>query len=118
MTVIGPELANKSHDHHVLATSYKDAAVARGCENEAILTVVNVDIGSDIEHEVKPSFAVVDIELFPFERVHHLDFELVFFVLELEIIGVEILFKRFAGQDIVLWFGLWLLFLRLLLFHY
>ena len=89
MAVVSSKLADHTNDNHVLATSHKDTAFTWGSENYAVLAVINVDIGSHVKDKVKASFAVVDIELLPFERIDKLYFELVFFVFEKEVFRIE-----------------------------
>ena len=66
MAIVSPELTNDTNYDHILTTPDKNAAFAWGCKNDAILTIINVDISCDIEDEVKTSFAVINVELLSF----------------------------------------------------
>ena len=66
MAIVSSELTDNANYNHILATPYKNTAFAWSCENDTILTIINVDISGNIENEVKTSFAIINIELLPF----------------------------------------------------
>lgn len=65
MAVVKSKLSSGGDDDHIAATSHEDTAFTWGSEYEAILAVVEVNIGSHVKDEVLPSFTFVYIELLP-----------------------------------------------------
>jgi len=63
VAVVGSELTSNSNNDHIFAASNKDTTLTRTCKNEAILTIVNVNIGSVIKNKVCTIFTIIDIEL-------------------------------------------------------
>lgn len=57
VTIVGSELPCGANYDHVLAVPHKDTTFHGGCINEAVLAVVNVNIGSNVKHKVFPVFA-------------------------------------------------------------
>ena len=67
VAVVDSELTSDSHNNHIFATPHEDAAFHGSGEDEAVFTVIDIDIGSHIEDEVETILAPIDIELLPFQ---------------------------------------------------
>lgn len=52
MTFIGSELLCNCHHRYVFTVSHEDSGLARSHEDEAVLGVIDIKIGSDIEDKV------------------------------------------------------------------
>ena len=67
MALICSKLTSDSNNSEFLAIPDKNSALARRQKDKAVLAVVNIHIGSDIENKVKGIFAIVDIVLLLFD---------------------------------------------------
>lgn len=75
MALIRPELFSGCDQGDSFAISNEDGAFAGRYEDGAVLAVVDVEIGGDVEDEVCAMPASVDVVLLLFNRVHCLHLE-------------------------------------------
>lgn len=63
MTLISPKLLGSCYQNHSFAIPNEDGALA-GCDKDgAVLTVINVEVSSDVEDEEVTVFAILNIVL-------------------------------------------------------
>ena len=116
MPIVQSKLPCNPNKNHILATSNKDTTFTRSSKHKAILTIINVDIGSDIKDKVERSLTVFNIELLSFKRINNFNFELILLIFEIEVFRIEFLFLWFCWQDVVFRFWLFHLLFFLLWF--
>lgn len=104
MYLIGPELLGGSHNNQIFAVPDEDSTLAGRDEDEAILGIIDVEVGSDIEDEVEAVLAVIDIELLLFDGVDLLDPEGLSLVDEAIIVGVYFFLYGFGFEDVCMEF--------------
>lgn len=75
MTLIGPKLLGGCNQNHSFAVPYEDGTLAGCDEDSAILAVIDVEIGSDVEDEKLAIFAVFNVVLLLLDRVYRFDLE-------------------------------------------
>ena len=75
MALIGPKLLGGCNQDHPLAVSNEDGALARRDKDGAILAVIDVEVGSDVEDEETAILAIFNVVLLLLNRVYNLDLE-------------------------------------------
>lgn len=75
MALIGPKLLGGCNQDHSFAVPNKDGALARRDKDGAILAVIDVEVGSDIEDEETAILAIFNVVLLLLNRVYNLDLE-------------------------------------------
>lgn len=108
MQFIGSELFSGCYNNQIFAVPDKNSTLAWGNEDEAVLSIIDVQVGSDIEDEIKTVFAVIDIELLLFDWVDLLHFKGLSLVDEAIIVGVYFFLYCFRFEDVSVKF--WFLF--------
>jgi hypothetical protein len=106
MALIGPELFGGSNQYHSLAIPDENGALARRYEDRASFTVIDVEIGGDVEDEEVAIFAVVDVVLLLLNRVDFLHLEGTTLVDEAVVVGVVLLLHCLGLQHVCLEDGL------------
>lgn len=114
MTVICSELTNSSNNNHIFTASNKYTAFNRGCINNTILAIININVSTYIEDKISSIFATIYIELLSFDWINWLYFKLVLLLLKIKVFWIKLFFLCPCGQNIVFWFRLWLLLYLLL----
>ena len=66
MYFISPELFSYSNHYQIFAISNENCTLAWGYKDEAVLTIIDVQISCDIKNEENAIFAVIDVELLLF----------------------------------------------------
>ena len=70
MTFVSSELFGDSYHSHIFAISDKNGGLTRGHKNEAVIGVIDVKIGCDVEDEISTIVAIVDIKLLLLNRIN------------------------------------------------
>lgn len=116
MALICSKLLGCCNQSDLLAVSDKDGAFAGGDKDGAVLTVIDVEVGGDIEDKILAIFAVFDIVLLLFDRIYLLDFEGLILIDESIIVRIVFLLYCLWLQNICL--EGWLLFNNYLRFMF
>jgi len=95
MAFIGSELSSYSNDGELLTISDENGAFAGCNEDCAVLAVVNVYIGRDVEDKIAAVFAIVDVVLLLFYRVNFFNLEGVGLVFEAVVVRVILFLDSF-----------------------
>lgn len=99
MAFVSSKLFGDCHHGYVLAIPDEDSWLAWCHEDEAVLWIINVKVGSDIEDEVYAIFAIVDIKLLLFYWIYFLYLESRALIFKTVIIWVILLARCFRLQD-------------------
>jgi hypothetical protein len=100
MALIGPKLPRYSDYGQLFAVSDKNGAFA-GCDKDsAILAVVDVNIGSNIENKITAIFAVVDVVLLLLDGVDFLDLKGICLILEAVVVRIVLFLYCFWLQNV------------------
>ena len=75
MALIGPKLLGSCNQDHLLPVPNEDGALTRRDKDAAILAVIDVEVGSDIEDEETAILAIFNVVLLLLDRVYNLDLE-------------------------------------------
>ena len=117
VTLICSKLTSNSSNSHSFTISYEDSALAWSYEKETIFTVINIDIGCDIEDKICTSFAVIDIILLLLDRIYLFNFKSIILIFKAIIIRIIFLFCYLWFQYICLKFRYLFHFLLRLFLH-
>ena len=112
VTIIRSKLTHNPYNNQVAAASGENATLTGCRKDKAVLTVIDVDVGGDIEDKVGTVFTSIDIKLLTFDGIDGLDLELVLLLFEVIVLWVESFLFCLGGQDVVLRLG-WFLHRRL-----
>lgn len=75
MALIGPKLLGGCNQNHSFAVPYEDGTLTGCNKNGAILAVIDVEIGSDVEDEKLAILAIFNVVLLLLNRVYRFDLE-------------------------------------------
>lgn len=100
MALISPKLLSRSNNSKSLATSYKNCAFARCNKDSTIISIIDVEISSDVEDKVLWIFAVIYIILLLFNRINLFYFEAINFIFISIVIWIIFLLHCFRLQNI------------------
>ena len=100
MTLISPKLLSRSNNSKSLATSYKNCAFAWCNKDSTIISIIDVEISSDVKNKVLRIFAVIYIILLLFNRINLFYFEAINFIFISIVIWIIFLLHCFRLQNI------------------
>lgn len=89
VTIIRSKLPHNPYNNQVAAASGENATLTGRRKDKAVLTVIDVDVGSDIEDKVSTVFTSIDIKLLTFDGIDGLDLELVLLLFEEIVLRIE-----------------------------
>lgn len=95
MSLISSKLFGCGYHYQIFTISYENSAFAGGNKDEAVLSIIDIQIGGDIEDEEGAVFAVIDIELLLFDRIYLFDPEGLGFVEEAVVVRVYLFLDIF-----------------------
>ena len=113
MTIISSKLPNSSNNGHIFTAAYKNTALNRSSKDYTILTVINVDICSNIKNKIAWIFTILNVKLLTFDRIWDFYLELLWLIFEIVVLWIKFFLLYFWWQDIVLRLSLLLYFRRL-----
>jgi hypothetical protein len=67
MAFICSELFSCRNNDHIFAISYENCAFTRSYKNKAVITIINIDVCSDIKYKILAVVAVLNIILLHFD---------------------------------------------------
>lgn len=70
MTFVSSELFGDGYHSYIFAVSDKDGGLTRGHKNEAVIGVIDVKIGCDVEDEISTTVTIIDIKLLLLNRIN------------------------------------------------
>ena len=105
VTIIRPKLTHNSYNNQVAAASGENATLTGRRKDKAVLAIIDVDVGGDIEDKVGTVFTSIDIKLLAFDGIDGLDLELVLLLFEVIVLRIEGFLFCLRRQDVVLRLG-------------
>lgn len=104
MTLKCSELTSDGNNNHILAIPNKDSAFTWRNIHKTILSIINVEIGSNIKHKKLTVLTVLNIELLLIQSIDLLHLERTILVDKSIIIQIN-LFLYLGWKDVIFDFG-------------